>query len=130
MYVCILRATLLYSRFQAKLDNHHHPHLHVNLSTLQTQETYQSNLRLQLLNRRRSLLRQPTPILPHMLLPGALILLELLQLGTIHQLGHVIRLPLLELKPEAFVAVVFVVGLVFVVFDLDEVGVNGAGVEG
>lgn len=40
-----------------------------------------------------------------------------------------IRLPLLEAEADPFVRVVFVVGLVFVVFDLDEVGIYGGGVE-
>ena len=45
-------------------------------------------------------------------------------------LHDLIRLPLLEGEAQPFVRVVFVVGLVLVVFDLDEVGVDGGGVEG
>lgn len=72
----------------------------------------------------------PTPILPHLLLPRPLILLKRLHLRAIHMLHDLIGLPLLETKPEPLVAVVFVVGLVFVVFDADEVGVFGGRVEG
>lgn len=45
-------------------------------------------------------------------------------------LHDLIRLPLLEAEAEALVRVVLVVGLVFVVLDLDEVAVDGGGVEG
>ncbi len=40
-------------------------------------------------------------------------------------LHNLIRLPLLETKSQPFVGIVFIVGLVFVVFYLNEVGVNG-----
>ncbi len=65
-----------------------------------------------------------------MLLPRALVGLKLLHLRAIHVLHDLVRLPLLEAEAQAFVAVVLVVGLVFVVLDLDEVGVYGCGVEG
>jgi len=45
-------------------------------------------------------------------------------------LHHGIGLPLLEAEPQPFMRVVLVVGLVFVVFDLDEVVVDGVGREG
>ena len=66
---------------------------------------------------------------PDLILPGALVLLKHLHLGAIHELHDLIGLPLLERKAEAFVAVVFVIGLVFVVFDTDEVGVCGGRVD-
>lgn len=65
-----------------------------------------------------------------MLLRRALIRLKLLHLRAIHVLHDLIRLPLLEAEAEALVRVVLVVGLVFVVLDLDEVAVDGGGVEG
>ena len=45
-------------------------------------------------------------------------------------LHDLIRLPLLESETQPLVRVVLVVGLVLVVLDLDEVGVDGGGVEG
>ena len=62
-------------------------------------------------------------------LVGALVGLEFLDFGTIHVLYHLICLPFLEAEAETLVRVVFVVLLVFVVFYLDEVGVDGVGVE-
>ena len=71
-----------------------------------------------------------TAVLPHMLLPSSLVSLKGLDLRATHKLDHVVRLPLLEAKASALVGVILVVRLVFVVFDLDEVGVDGCGVEG
>lgn len=65
-----------------------------------------------------------------MLLRRALICLKLLHLGAVHVLHDLIGLPLLEAEAETLVRVVLVVGLVFVVLDLDEVAVDGGGVEG
>ena len=65
-----------------------------------------------------------------MLLPRPLVRLKLLHLGAIHVLHDLIRLPLLEAEPQPLVRVVLVVGLVLVVLDLDEVAVDGSGVEG
>lgn len=84
---------------------------------------------LQILRRRLPIAR-PGAISLDGLLRGALIRLEEFDLGGIHILHHVIGLPLLEAEAEAFVRVVFVIGLVLMVLDLDEVGVLGGGVEG
>ncbi len=45
-------------------------------------------------------------------------------------LHDLISLPLFETEAKTFVRVVFVIGLIFVVFDLDEVGILGRRVEG
>ena len=45
-------------------------------------------------------------------------------------LHDLIGLPFLETEANPFVRVVLVVGLIFVVFDLDEVRVDGGGIEG
>lgn len=44
-------------------------------------------------------------------------------------LHHRIGLPLLEAEPQPLVRIVFVIGLVLVVFDLDEIAVDGVGRE-
>ncbi len=77
----------------------------------------------------RSLSRS-TIILPHalfQLLP--LVALKRFNVLAVHHPRHFVRLPLLECKPGTGVGVVFGVGLVFVVFDLDKVGGSGGGVE-
>ena len=66
----------------------------------------------------------------HVLFRRSLIRLEMLDFCRIHLLHHLIRLPLLETKAYALVGVVFVIGLIFVVLHLDEVTVDGGGVEG
>ncbi len=71
-----------------------------------------------------------TSILPNALLGGSLIRLKLLHLRTIHMLHNLIRLPLLKTESQSFVGIVFIIGLVFVVFYLNEVGVYRGGVEG
>ena len=75
-------------------------------------------------------LRSTTSILPNSLLPSTLIILKFLQLRTIHKLGHIIRLLFLEAKPETFMAVIFVIGLVLVILHLDEIAINGVWCEG
>ena len=65
-----------------------------------------------------------------MFLPRALISFKRRHLRTIHILHDLIGLPLLEAEAQPLMGVVFVVGLVLVVFHLDEVGVYGGGVEG
>lgn len=45
-------------------------------------------------------------------------------------LHNIVGLPLLETEPETLVGIIFIVGLVLVVFDLDEVGVLGGGIKG
>lgn len=64
-----------------------------------------------------------------MLLARALIRLKFLHLLTTHNLRHLISLPLFEAEPSALVAIVFVVLLVLVVFNLDDVTVDGGWVE-
>jgi len=54
-----------------------------------------SHRTLQLLHRR---IPAPIPMPPHLLLPGALVLLKRLYLRAIHVLHHLIRLPFLEAK--------------------------------
>lgn len=81
-------------------------------------------LRVQLL-RRCIALSGPTSILPDSLLSSAFVSLKCLDLRTIHHLHDIVRLPFLEGEPEALVAVVFVIGLIFVVLHLDEVAVDG-----
>lgn len=45
-------------------------------------------------------------------------------------LHNIIGLPLLKTEPETLVGIIFIVGLVLVVLDLDEVGVFGGGIKG
>ncbi len=45
-------------------------------------------------------------------------------------LGYLICLPLLEAETQALMRIVFVISLILVVLDLNEVGVDGGGVEG
>lgn len=68
-------------------------------------------------------------ILPRRLLRSSRIVLEVLDLLTVHILGDIIRLPLLEIEAQALVAVVLVVGLIFMILDLDEVAVDCVWVE-
>lgn len=65
-----------------------------------------------------------------MLLPGPAIGLEQLDLLAVHVLHDLIGLPFLEAEAEAFVRVVLVVGLILVVLDPDEVGVDRFGIKG
>jgi hypothetical protein len=65
-----------------------------------------------------------------MFFAGSLISLERRNLLRINVLGHLIRLPLLECEPQAFMAVVFIICLVLVVLDADEVAVHGLRVQG
>ena len=65
-----------------------------------------------------------------MLLPRPLIRLEFHHLGAIHMLHDLIRLPLLEAEAQTLMRVVLIVGLILVVFDLDEVAVDGGRVQG
>ena len=65
-----------------------------------------------------------------MLLPRPLVRLEFRHLGAIHVLHDLIGLPLLEAEPQTLMRVVLIVGLILVVFYLDEVAVDGGRVEG
>lgn len=84
---------------------------------------------LQILDRSISPARTAS-ICPHMLLAGTLISLESLHLRTIHVLHHGISLPLLEAEAESLMAVILVIGLIFVILHLDEVAVDGVWREG
>lgn len=83
----------------------------------------------QIFHRRSSSLAS-TPIGPARLFAGILISFEHLYFKTIHILHDVIRLPLLKRRSEAFVRVVFVVGLVLVVLDANEIAVDSGRVKG
>ena len=63
-------------------------------------------------------------------LSRVLVLDEVFYLGRVHQLDDVVSLPLLEAEAQAFVRIVFVVCLIFMVLDLDKVRVYGVRVEG
>ena len=64
----------------------------------------------------------PTRIPPHLFLISLLIIiLERFDVLAIHQTRHFVRLPLFEGEPRAGVRVVLVIGLVFVILDLDKV---------
>lgn len=65
-----------------------------------------------------------------MLLTRPLVRLEFRHLGAVHVLHDLIRLPFLEAETQTLMRVVLVVGLILVVFDLDEVAVDGGRVEG
>lgn len=84
---------------------------------------------LQILGRRISFGRTTTICIDR-LLCSSLVSFELFNLWTIHVLHDLISLPLFETEAKTFVRVVFVIGLIFVVFDLDEVGILGRRVEG
>lgn len=64
------------------------------------------------------------------LLPSSLVSFELFDLGAIHVLHNLVGLPFLEAEAKAFMRVVLVIGLIFVVFDLDEIRVLGGRVQG
>lgn len=72
---------------------------------------------------------RPLPVPSHILFPGPLVRLELLDLLAIHVLHDLIGLPFLEREADAFVRVVFVVGLILVELDADEVRLDRLGVE-
>ena len=61
--------------------------------------------------------------------PGTRVLLEELDLFTVHMLRDLISLPFLEAKTDAFMRVVLVVGLILVVLNLDKVRVDGGGIK-
>lgn len=65
-----------------------------------------------------------------MFLSSILVCFESSNLLRIHMLCDLICLPLLERKPEPFVAVILVVGLIFVVLDTNEVTVDSLGIQG
>ena len=69
-------------------------------------------------------------IFSHIFFLRVSISLENIHLFAIHVLGNIVCLPLLKAEPHAFVAVVFVICLVFVIFDLDEIRINRSGIEG
>ena len=77
-----------------------------------------------------SIARLITSAVPvYTLLGSGLVLLKVLDLVAVHILDNVVCLPLLEAESQASVRVVLVVGLVFVVLDLDKVRVDSRGVE-
>ena len=64
----------------------------------------------------------PTRIPPHLFLTFLLIIiLERFDVLAVHHTRHFVRLPFLEGKPWAGVRVILVIGLVFVILDLDKV---------
>ena len=65
-----------------------------------------------------------------MLFTRSFISLKLLHLGAVHLLHDLVCLPLLKAETETLVRVVLVIRLIFVIFDLDEVAVDGGWVEG
>lgn len=84
---------------------------------------------LQVLRRRISL-SSTTSILPDVLLAGTLVGFESLDLRAVHMLHDLVGLPLLEAEAKTLMRVVLVVRLILVVLDLDEIAVDGSGVEG
>lgn len=64
-----------------------------------------------------------------MFLRRALILLKLLQLGRVHMLHHMVRLPLLEVKPQPLMRVIFIVRLILMILDLHEIAIQRRGVQ-
>lgn len=60
---------------------------------------------------------------------SALVGLELSNLWAVHVLHDLIRLPLLETETETLMRVILVVGLILVVFQLNEIGVYRRWVE-
>lgn len=70
------------------------------------------------------------PVLAGVDRPSAGICLEHLNLLSIHVFHDIVRLPLLEAEANALVRVVLVVSLVFVVLNLDEIGIHGGRVKG
>ncbi len=72
----------------------------------------------------------PVAVFPHIFLPGILISFKDCYLLRIHMLGHLIRLPLLELESHSLMAVIFIICLIFVILDADEVAVHCLGIEG
>ena len=85
-------------------------------------------LYFQIFHRSVSLCRAAS-VLFDFLLPCALILLEHLHFFAIHVLRHLICLPFLEAEPQSFMRIIFIVSLVFVILDSDEVRVDGVRVE-
>ena len=64
----------------------------------------------------------PTCIPPYLFLVFLLvIILERFDVLAVHHTRHFVRLPFLEGKPWAGVRVILVIGLVFVILDLDKV---------
>jgi len=64
-----------------------------------------------------------------MLLGRTLVCLKSLDLRAIHKLHDLIRLPFLEAESQTLMRIVLIVGLIFMVLDLDEVTIDGSGVE-
>ena len=73
---------------------------------------------------RRIPFRTTTTILPDLLLSSAFVRLELCDLGTVHVFHDIVRLPFLERETQSFVGVIFVIGLVLVILDADEVRID------
>ena len=70
-----------------------------------------------------------TAVLVHWRLGRILVLLKVLHLFAIHELHHIVRLPLLEAESDAFVRIVLVVRLVLVILDLNKVRVNSVRIQ-
>jgi len=81
-----------------------------------------SSLNLQILLRR---LPSPASIFPNMLFPSIFVRFEHLNLLAIHMLRNLIRLPFLEGESQSLMTVIFIIGLVFVIFYSDEITVYG-----
>lgn len=70
----------------------------------------------------------PTAVRPSLLLPGVLVRFERFDLRSAHQLWDSVGLELLEGGTQTLIRVVFLVCLVFVVLDADEVRVDAGGI--
>ena len=72
----------------------------------------------------------PTTVCPDCILASTLVLLKVLHLLRVHVLHNLISLPLLEREAHTLMRVIFVVGLILVILQLNEVGVDSRGIEG
>ena len=89
----------------------------------------QPDLVLEVLYRSITVL-SPATIFLDSILASTFVLLEVLHLFRIHILHNLISLPLLEREASAFVRVVFVISLILVILQLNEIGVDSRGIEG
>ena len=78
---------------------------------------------------RRLPLRITRAIKPNVLLLHRFIRLKSLHLLRIHHIDHIIRLPFLKCKHHSTVTIVLIVGLVFTMLHIDEVGLALQGSE-
>lgn len=69
----------------------------------------------------RATLSRSTAICIGCLFCGSLVSFEFFDLWTIQVLHDLVGLPFLETKAKTFMRVIFIVGLIFVVFDLNEI---------